>query len=109
MREDPPAVLTHQRCNDVHVVVSVPDRHPPHRVVVTALGQAQPIDVQLGDVGPLDVRQQPVGRGSANRQVIRRLRVLADPTGPDRRVQQRSQPEHVRPAVGPASRLEPAR
>jgi hypothetical protein len=109
MREHPSAVLPHQRRDDVHVVVGVPDRDPPDHVVVAALGQAQPVDVVRGDVGPLGVGQRPVVRGGADRQVVGRLGVLVDPTNPDRRVQQSRQTGDIRPAVRPTPRLEGAR
>jgi hypothetical protein len=41
--------------------------------------------------------------------VVGRLDVLADRTRPHRRVQQRRQPGHVRPAIQPTPRLQRAR
>ncbi len=57
MREDPAAVLPHQRRDDMHVAVGMPDRHPPHPKVVIAAGQPDPVQVLLRDVGPLSIGQ----------------------------------------------------
>jgi hypothetical protein len=93
----------------VHVVVGVPDRDPPHRAVITAPSQAEPVDVQLGDLRPLGVRQRPVGRGGADRQVVGRLDVLADPSGTHGGVQQRRQADTSARPSGPTRRLQRVR
>ena len=74
MREHSAAVLPHERRDDMDVVVGVPDRDPPHRVVVAATSQSQPVDVHLGDVSPLGVGQDPVAGGGAQRAVPHRVR-----------------------------------
>jgi hypothetical protein len=46
----------------MHVVLGMPDRHPPHPKVVVAAGQPDPVQVLLRDVGPLGIGQRPVDR-----------------------------------------------
>jgi hypothetical protein len=59
-REHPPAVLPRQRRDDVDVVVGVPHRHPPHRLLIPTPRQAELVQVLGGDVRPLPVGQRPV-------------------------------------------------
>ena len=75
-----PAVLTGQHRHDVHMVLGMADRDPPHSQVVVAAGQPDPVHVFLRDVGPLGLGQRPVDRGAgagvlrgSDRQAVHRL------------------------------------
>lgn len=83
----------------MHVVGRVPDRPPPHRRVITARRQPDPVHVLGSDVSPPTVRQHPVDLRGADRHVVDWLGFSPDAAGEDRGVEQRRETAQVEPTV----------